>query len=87
MEIANLSFPIFDGIEDIQLFAIFLQGSAFFGKRKFYGGVILQPCSKEVGSVVGVRRLLDERVETTSDLTERMFEKFYKNLSGRYKAS
>ena len=83
IEAVNLSPQILDGVKGVPFRAVFVEGSAFVGKRNVYVGVILKPRNTEVDSVLDVRRFLDEIVETASDLAKEMMSEGSAEISGR----
>ncbi|KAF9642403.1 hypothetical protein BDM02DRAFT_3124586 [Thelephora ganbajun] len=70
MKAVHISLPRLDGIESIPFRTILVKGSAFVNERKTDSGVVFQPYSKEIDSVLDVRRLLDKIVKTTIDLAK-----------------
>ena len=83
IEAVNLSLQILDGVKGVPFRAVFVEGSAFVGKGNVYTGVILQPCSVEIDSVLDVRRFLDEIVETARDLAKETMSEGSAEISGR----
>ena len=82
IEVVNLSLQLLDGVEGVPFRAVFVEGPAFVGKGNIYAGVILQPCSIEIDSVLDVRRFLDEIVETASGLAKEKMSEGSAEISG-----